>query len=97
MAKALKTIDITNIPELLRLAEDVRTTNEPRLLRRDSEDVAIVQPVKKAGNRRVPRGKPFTKDDPLWNIVGMARSEGPGDVSENKYKYLAEAYADLHE
>jgi len=33
-----------------------------------------------------------SKDDPLWNIVGIGRSDGPGDVSENKYKYLAEAY-----
>ena len=38
-----------------------------------------------------------TKEHALWDIVGMAESEGQGDVSENKHKYLAEAYADLHE
>ena|SRR5437763_1151642 len=36
-------------------------------------------------------GRVVTGDDPLWEIVGMGRSDGPGDVSENKYKYLAEA------
>jgi hypothetical protein len=29
----------------------------------------------------------------LEDLVGIASSEGPGDVSENKHKYLAEAYA----
>lgn len=36
--------------------------------------------------------KPFTMDDPLWDIVGIGRSEGPTDVSENVDHYLAEAY-----
>lgn len=40
----------------------------------------------------------FTMDDSLWNIVGIGRDkDGATDVSENKYKYLAESYADLHE
>ena len=41
---------------------------------------------------RVLRGKPFTIEDSLWNIVGIGHSQGPTDVSENKYRYLAEAY-----
>src|SRR3990172_4171341 len=41
---------------------------------------------------RVKRGGVFTKEDPLWRLVGIGHSEGPGDVSENKHKYLAEAY-----
>ena len=36
-------------------------------------------------------GKPFTFDDPLWEIVGIGRSEGPNDVARNKHKYLADA------
>jgi hypothetical protein len=36
-------------------------------------------------------------DDPLWKIIGLAKDkDGATDVSSNKYKYLAEAYADLH-
>jgi excisionase family DNA binding protein len=43
-------------------------------------------------------GEPTSEDDPLWDIVGMIDSpDGPTDVSRNKHKYLAEAYADLHE
>ena len=48
---------------------------------------------RQATRPRVPRGKPIRADDPIWNIVGIGLSEGPGDVSRNKYKYLAEAYA----
>jgi hypothetical protein len=40
-----------------------------------------------------PGGKRFTRDDALWSIVGIADDPGgPTDVSENKLKYLAEAY-----
>ena len=50
------------------------------------------------GTSELPPGEPTSEDDPLWDIVGMVTSEdGPTDVSENKYKYLAEAYADNHE
>src|ERR1700730_1815404 len=38
------------------------------------------------------RGKPITADDPLFRLIGIGRSEGAGDVSANKHKYLAEAY-----
>ena len=34
--------------------------------------------------------------DPLWDIIGIADA-GPSDLAENHDKYLAEAYADLHE
>lgn len=38
------------------------------------------------------RGRRTSADDPLWGIIGIASSQ-PDDVSENKHKYLAEAYA----
>jgi hypothetical protein len=97
MAKELKHIDISDVPELLRIVEDMRATNEPRVLQRANEDVAILRPVKRPAKRRVLRGRPTSADDPLWKLVGIGESEGPGDVSTNKYKYLADAYADLHE
>lgn len=95
MARELKHIDITNVPELLRIAEEVQASREPRLLRRDSEDVAILRPVRRASTRRLPRGKPFTQDDPIWNLQGVGRS-GLTDVSANVDTYLAEAYLDSH-
>ena len=44
-------------------------------------------------------GRPFTRDDALWNLVGIFESgpDDPTDVSENHDRYLAEAYADTHE
>lgn len=40
-------------------------------------------------------GRPTSADDPLWRIVGMAGFDldRPTDVSADKHKYLAEAYA----
>ncbi len=54
--------------------------------------VETKRPRKAASARR---GKLFTKDDSLFNIIGIAKGSADGvtDVSENKYKYLAEAYA----
>jgi len=56
----------------------------------------FVKPVKRKAGKQpapVPRGRPTRADDALWNIIGMGRSDGPTDVSENKHKYLAQAYA----
>ena len=38
-------IDISNMPDLVRLAEEVEITQKPRSLVRDSETVAILMPV----------------------------------------------------
>lgn len=54
----------------------------------------IVPKTPKHGSKM--QGKPTSANDPLWKIVGMGRSKGPGDVSENVDKYLAEAYLDHH-
>ncbi len=40
-------IDITNIPELVRIAEEVEATNKPRVLKRDNTPIAILTPVTK--------------------------------------------------
>lgn len=62
-------------------------------VRREAVD-SLLTPV-------IPAGRPLTYEDSLWKIVGIAGGEGdddgPTDVSSNKHKYLAEAYADLHE
>lgn len=83
---------MANLPELLSIAQNVRETGEPCVLTRDGEEIAILSPVPEAPRRQRKTGV-VTRNDPLWNIVGMANSEGPGDVSRNKHKYLAEAYA----
>ena len=90
MAKAPKRIDISRIPELLRIAQEVRSTNEPRILQQESEDLAMLTPIKPVAKTN-PRGKPTTADDPLWKLIGIGHS-GKSDISENKHKYLAEVY-----
>lgn len=96
MAKELKPIDISEVPDLLRIAQQVRDSGEPCLLTRAGEEIAILAPVKPA--RRTGRKSGIvTRGDTLWNIVGMASSDRPGDVARNKHQYLAEAYATKRE
>jgi hypothetical protein len=90
MAKAPKRIDISRMPELLNLAQEVRRTNEPAVLQQDSEDVALLTPITPAA-KRSGRGTPTSADDPLWKLIGIGHS-GKGDISENTHQYLAEAY-----
>ncbi len=75
MQKETDSVDITNIPDLLRLAEEVRATKQPRLLKRGDEEVAILTPVTRsstAANRRLLEsfdrmaGSLATVDIPGW-------------------------------
>src|SRR5262249_17258604 len=70
-----------------------------RLRSRDSGSIAIDEDEEMSAEEILRLARPITADDPLWNIVGMADSgpNRPTDVSRNKHKYLADAYADLHE
>lgn len=98
MDERLQPIDISNQPDLVRLAEEVRSTRRPRLLRRKGEDLAVLAPAQ-LRQQRTPRGKLFTEDDALFRLIGIADGpdDGVTDVSENVDKYLADAYADTHE
>jgi antitoxin (DNA-binding transcriptional repressor) of toxin-antitoxin stability system len=84
-------LDIRTIPQLREVVDEVRRTGRPVAIQEDGEEIARIAPARPPRRRRALRGKPITADDPIWKIVGMGRSEGPGDVSENKYKYLVEA------
>ena len=48
MATEFKPIDISRVPELVRLAREVKDTREPRVLRWEGEDIAVLVPVKPA-------------------------------------------------
>ena len=47
----LTPIDISNIPELVRIAEEVEATKTPRELKQKNKTVAVITPVKKASER----------------------------------------------
>ena len=52
MAERTNVVDISDEPEIRRLAEEVRRAGEPRVLRRDGEDVAVVIPIHPPKSRR---------------------------------------------
>jgi len=85
-----KKVEITRPIDIVALTEEVENTNAEVVLQREGRDAARLVPIEDVPDDD--EGQPFTHDDPLWSIVGIFRSEGPGDVSENKHKYLAEAY-----
>ena len=76
----------------------VRLGKGVRVRKEDIENLPVpiesdLESARPAGRR----SKVFTMDDPLWGLVGIGKSDGPGDISENKHHYLAEAYKDTHE
>lgn len=91
MARELQAIDVTDSPELLRLAEDVRHTQQARILQRNRQDLAVLMPVATPETRRA-RGRAFSANDPLFGLIGMGRSGIHGGVSAKKHEYLARAY-----
>lgn len=93
MVREAQALDVSQLPDVLSLAEQVKQTRTPRILvGADGEELARVVPPKRS--TRGSRGKPTSADDPFWRIVGMGRSEGgPSDVSERVDEYLAEAAA----
>jgi len=48
-------VDISENPELLRLAEEVEATNTPRLLKRHDTPLALITPVKKQQSSQAKR------------------------------------------
>jgi hypothetical protein len=82
-------IDVSSIPELVRILAEQETVV---LVRRGAHHATVqaVREAKPAGTRRR-KGRPTSEADPLWKIVGMADSQGPGDVTENVDVYLANA------
>ena len=83
MASDYLSVDISDAPDLARVAEAVQSTGKPHALKRGDETIAIVRPVprkKDSGTRRRRQG--LAHEDSLWNIVGMFEDpDGPTDVS----------------
>lgn len=100
----VRQIDISALPDLVRLAEEVQRTGTRALLTRDHEVLAELAPapapVRLAASRRTPRRAATRKpDDSLLRLIGIASGpdDGVHDVAENHDRYLADAYADPHE
>ena len=50
-------IDITNMPDLVRIAEEVEVTKTPRELRRKNKPVAIITPLRSVGRAKKYKAK----------------------------------------
>lgn len=93
MARKLEPFDTTGTPDVAELAEEVARTGVARVLSRDGEALAIVSPVSNKKRRRPEwrRAKPSSLNDWLGDLIGVGTSPGPGDVSANVHRYVAEA------
>ena len=91
MAKEVQSVDISHVPEVLRLAEEVQKTKQPRLLTRDDKQLAVIMPLQQ-GRPRGRRTGAITRDDPLFRMIGTGRSGIPGGISGRKYDYFAKAF-----
>ena len=89
--KEPKRIDISNIPELLSIAQEVRSTNESAVLQQESEDLALLSPILPK-KRSQTKAQPVTSDDALFRLIGLGKSGIPGGVSGKRHEYLARAY-----
>jgi hypothetical protein len=54
-------LDVSAMPELARLAEEVRRSRQARVLRRDGEDIAVLAPP--TSSRRQHKVRRFTEAD----------------------------------
>jgi len=91
MARELVSIDVSNVPELLRLAEQVQKSNQPRLLTRNGEELAVIMPLQQP-RRRGRRTGILTPDDPLVRMAGTGDSGIPGGISGRKYDFFRRAF-----
>jgi hypothetical protein len=79
-------IDISKFPDLLRIAEEVQTTKTARILKRDSEPIALLTPVKTAAKPRKRREKTKADYAAFRSAAGSWR-----DMDVEKFK--ADIYA----
>ncbi len=84
--RTLTPIDISNLPDLLRLAEEVKETKTPRILKRDNETVAMLMPVGTAV-KPVKKPKPTKADyDASLAALGSWRDLDPDALIAQVYR-----------
>jgi hypothetical protein len=87
MPRETISIDVSHMPELLRIAEEVEASGEPRILKRDGEVLAVVTPIISRFRRRGGRGKSKADLEAFHASAGAWK-----DVDTDKL--VAEIYAD---
>lgn len=82
MARELTPVDVTDTPDLLRLAEEVRRSGKPRLLRRDGEALAVLSPAPAPRKRRARKPKTYTQADDEAFLASAGSWKGNVDVEK---------------
>jgi hypothetical protein len=90
MTREAPPIDISTMPELARLADEVARTGTPRVLKRGDEDIAILSPARP--KRRL-KGKRVTQADidAALSVVGSWKDL---EAAETLKRELDEARSD---
>lgn len=70
MQSELKHIDISNVPELMRIVEEMLANRQPRILSRDDEDVAILMPVASTPERPTEQEKSESDYEAFLSAAG---------------------------
>jgi hypothetical protein len=86
MSRTLKYVEIDDAPDVLKLAEDVNVSNEPVVLRRNGEDIAVLEPMPRS--RKPHRATPEERREAFRSAAGSWKGIVDGD------KLIAEIYAD---
>ena len=73
-------VDISTMPDLLRLAEEVARTQQPHVLQRDNNDVAILIPARARGRRRT--GNDISQADIDATLAAFGAWKGRIDPEE---------------
>jgi hypothetical protein len=85
MVEPLTPIDIGDDPALLRIVEEVRAGNKPRVLRKDGEDLAMVVPLPR--RKKLPLKKPTAADLAAFrSAVGAWGDLDTDALIENTYR-----------
>ena len=83
-------IDISNNPDLLRLAEEVAATKKSRLLRASGESVALLTPVKPTKKRRTGPEKTLGEYKRFRSGVGAWKDIDAKEMIAKIYRWRAE-------
>lgn len=84
MAEHIDPLDIDDTPDLVRLAEEVHHSHQPRVLRRDGEDLAMVVPLPRNATSR--HKKPTAADIQAFRSAAGSWSDIDTDkLLENIY------------
>ena len=78
MSRHIIPIDASNLPDLLKVAEEVNTTKTPRLIKRNGENLALLMPAGRGEKRKNLRQKRtiWTHYDPQQVKAALRDSKG---------------------